>query len=333
MEDSVLIDRLQEFASELEKTPTSTEMDEQGPHTARTYQNHFGTWNDALKRAELDVNKERGVSDEELLSELKRLYADKGYTPTADDMDSRGRFSASNYVRRFGNWQDALKEAGVDGDREPKIPRQDLLNELNQIAERKGREPRSSDLKSGDGYSYPTYIKRFGSWAAAVRAAGYEPYKEVGLSDEDYLNEIRRLSPDGETPPLAKEMREEGKHTRSSYQRRFGSWNAAIRAAGFEPIRRSPGNSLKKAVYGEGWSKEKRERVRDRDGYECVICGIPQSEYKEHYGMALDVHHIKSARDVDDDKERNKMSNLITLCRPCHMEYENTDLPQEYHPD
>lgn len=333
MDDEVLIDRLQEFAEELGKVPTSTEMDDEGPHTARTYQNHFGTWNAALKRAGLGVNKERGVSDEELLSDLQRLYDEKGYTPTGEDMDADGEYSKSTLIKRFGSWMAALERAGVDGEREPKIPRQDLLNELSRVAEREGREPRSSDIESGDGYSYPTYINRFGSWAAAVRAAGYEPFKQVGLSDEDYLNELRRLAPDEDTPPSSVKMRNEGKHTRSSYQRRFGSWNAAIRSAGFDPIRRSPGNSLKNAVYGEGWSEEKRKRVRERDGYECVICGISQSEYKEHYGMALDVHHIRPARDFEDGKERNKMSNLVTLCRACHMEYEGADLPNEYRPD
>lgn len=333
MDDEVLIDRLREFADEIGETPSSTRMDKEGPHTAKTYQNHFGTWNDALEQAGLRPNKQRGISDEELLSELNRLYNEKGWTPTGHDMDLRGEYSKSTLIRRFGSWEAALQEAGVDGDRRPKIAKEDLLQELKRIAQKENREPRTVDMKAYGEYSTQVYLERFGSWANAVREAGYEPHIERGLSDEKLLDELRRISRDEDTPPSSPEMREKGKHTRSLYQRRFGSWNAAVQAAGFDPLHRSPGESLEKAIYGEGWTSDKREAVRRRDGFECVVCGIEQSEYKDSTGMSLDVHHIIPARECDTDEERNCMSNLITLCRACHMEYEGSLLPDEYLPE
>jgi len=70
--------------------------------------------------------------------------------------------------------------------------------------------------------------------------------------------------------------------------------------------------------YGEGWTKQKRESVRERDNYECQSCGLEQSD---HNG-ALHVHHIQRARDFDDPEKRNSMENLIALCATCHKVWE-----------
>lgn len=74
--------------------------------------------------------------------------------------------------------------------------------------------------------------------------------------------------------------------------------------------------------YGSGWGTQKRQSVRERDGYECVRCGIKQSQHKDDYGQKLHVHHLIKARDVEDPEERNAAQNLITLCRDCHRRWE-----------
>ena len=47
-----------------------------------------------------------------------------------------------------------------------------------------------------------------------------------------------------------------------------------------------------------------RERVLERDGWRCQLCGSPGN---------LQVHHRKSRRLGDDSAQ-----NLITLCIDCH---------------
>jgi 5-methylcytosine-specific restriction endonuclease McrA len=51
-----------------------------------------------------------------------------------------------------------------------------------------------------------------------------------------------------------------------------------------------------------------REKVMERDGYECVKCG---SNYEFH------VRHTKN----EDDHRPNDLTNLITLCPNCHSNY------------
>jgi transposase len=78
--------------------------------------------------------------------------------------------------------------------------------------------------------------------------------------------------------------------------------------------------------YGEGWSSEKRRRVRKRDGCRCQACGMKQQEHIAQHGMRLDVHHIIPAREFEDATARNAMTNLITFCRSCHNKWEGIPL-------
>jgi hypothetical protein len=54
------------------------------------------------------------------------------------------------------------------------------------------------------------------------------------IGRDDLLNEIDRLA-EGDTPPTKREMVRQGKWSHSTYQRRFDSWNEALREAGYQP--------------------------------------------------------------------------------------------------
>jgi DEAD/DEAH box helicase domain-containing protein len=67
--------------------------------------------------------------------------------------------------------------------------------------------------------------------------------------------------------------------------------------------------------YGPTWAAQ-RNRARARDGYRCQICGAPE-QGREH-----DVHHRIPFRRFDTYQQANQLSNLATLCRPCHRRAE-----------
>jgi 5-methylcytosine-specific restriction endonuclease McrA len=75
--------------------------------------------------------------------------------------------------------------------------------------------------------------------------------------------------------------------------------------------------------YGEGWTEEKRERVRKQQDRKCAACGDPEDD------RLLDVHHIKPAGSFDDAEKRNATENLVALCRSCHMKWEGIPLRPE----
>jgi len=60
--------------------------------------------------------------------------------------------------------------------------------------------------------------------------------------------------------------------------------------------------------YTINFNKELKELIRQRDNYQCQLCGMPECENIKK----LCVHHI------DYDKKNCLPSNLISLCRSCH---------------
>lgn len=74
--------------------------------------------------------------------------------------------------------------------------------------------------------------------------------------------------------------------------------------------------------YGDGWDDAKRRQVRIRDQARCQDCGMTEAEHVVIHNTSLHVHHITPARDFDDAKPRNALSNLITLCVRCHNSWE-----------
>jgi len=73
--------------------------------------------------------------------------------------------------------------------------------------------------------------------------------------------------------------------------------------------------------YGPDWDSI-RDKVRDRDGYACQICGVDEKDL--HRG--LDVHHIIPKRKFDNVEESNRLNNLISLCNSCHKRWEGIPL-------
>lgn len=78
----------------------------------------------------------------------------------------------------------------------------------------------------------------------------------------------------------------------------------------------------KRIDYGDGWNDEKKEAVRERDGYQCDECGMSQEQHLKTFGCKIHVHHITPWNEFDAAEKRNAMDNLRALCCQCHMRIE-----------
>ncbi len=67
------------------------------------------------------------------------------------------------------------------------------------------------------------------------------------------------------------------------------------------------------SVRGPNW-KEQSRKAMDRDGRKCCDCGNSSD---------LVVHHKVPFHNYDNYTQANKLTNLETLCRPCHGRKEN----------
>jgi len=177
-------------------------------------------------------------SDEELLNALRGLADQLGRPPTTTDMNERGEYSVGPYYERFGSWQQARAEAGVDSSelRGSGVSDDALLKEIRRLAEELDRVPSKQEMADKGNFSVSPYYEHFGSWRAAQEEAGFESNDpEVEASDDELLDEIRRLADELGRKPTADEMNEQGRHWRSTYQDHFGSWSLALEEAGFDP--------------------------------------------------------------------------------------------------
>jgi Homing endonuclease associated repeat len=114
--DEQILEELTASAKRLRRSPTMREFADD-PETSvhpQTVIEHFGSWNEAKRKAGLVPR--RFATREELLELLRELGAGLGRTPTARDIEEhRGRMpSKSLYWHTFGSLANALREAGFD---------------------------------------------------------------------------------------------------------------------------------------------------------------------------------------------------------------------------
>jgi hypothetical protein len=109
-----LEDELQRLAKELGHSPEKREMDEEGKFSSGLYQDTFGSWNDALRLVGLEPLNQTDISESKLQSALKQFAEELGRTPSYTEMDRDGPYAGGTYVRKFGSWNKALREAGLD---------------------------------------------------------------------------------------------------------------------------------------------------------------------------------------------------------------------------
>ena len=114
--DEQILADLAASAERLGRSPTMREFadDTETSVHPQTVIEHFGTWNEAKRKAGLVPR--RFATREELLDLLRELGEELGRIPTARDIEERrGRMpSKSLYWHTFGSLASALREAGFD---------------------------------------------------------------------------------------------------------------------------------------------------------------------------------------------------------------------------
>lgn len=112
--DEEMLGELQRLEEELDETPSINDMNEFGEYASHQYQHRFGTWNDAVREAGLTPNQARKIPTDELLNEITRLARKLGQTPTKNEMDELGEYYGRSYRLRFGSWNEAVQQAGLE---------------------------------------------------------------------------------------------------------------------------------------------------------------------------------------------------------------------------
>jgi Homing endonuclease associated repeat len=109
-----------------------------------------------------------------------------------------------------------------------------LLEELRRLAASKGSAVvTAADVDASERLAANVLLTRFGSFAAAVEAAGLKQSPMANWwTARDYLDNLRAVAEHVQREPILDDMnRPPSRITSGSYLYRFGSWENAIAAA------------------------------------------------------------------------------------------------------
>ena len=201
----------------------------------------FGNWGNAITQAGLDyekIRKRKKWTKERILEEIKAAY-ERG-----EDLSwhrfSRGVYSSLAYAAikkyRFGSWENALKEAGIDystirryrlWDRE-KI-KEEILNLYHQ-----GIPINAKNIQAVYPALYHAARKRFSSWREAIEFSGLNYYRiaiRIKREKEEIREWLLKLLRMGEKLSDTN-IRRKFPALHASACRAFGCWSNARKAIG-----------------------------------------------------------------------------------------------------
>ena len=207
----------------------------------------FGSWDVAMRASGIDpdsVRRHRRWTRQSVIQRICELAAE-GRPLNAAAVQRSEAALPSAASRFFPSWHDALQAAGIDQarwrKRVPTWTRKRVIRGIQQIHAGGGKVNHAA---LGHNSISRAGVLLFGSWDAALQAAGLDPddirvYRKPWTPDE-VIQEIQRKHRRGEALN-AKDV--------SSYSLRrsgkafFGSWDAALTTAGLDPAKIRKNNS------------------------------------------------------------------------------------------
>lgn len=281
-------------------------------------------------------------SDEALVQEMQRvsgLISENLITKTAFRKISR--VSPSTISKRFGGWRESLVRAGLAHRAPPVVRHQkstvagrywnpgDVLEELQRIASLVGRENLTTqDFKEHSEVGLTTVRTRFGSWRAALEAAGLScKGSSRRYTDLECFENLLNVWVHYGRPPKYQEMKlPPSKVGPKAYVIRWKSWNAALIAFEDFTIKdEDPGEQESVPLtIRTGQTKQVppedrraprlglRYKVLVRDSFRCTVCGrSPANEA----GCTLHIDHIFPFSKGG----KTSLENLRVLCDICNL--------------
>jgi len=268
----------------------------------------------------------RGIPDEHLIEDLRHVAGHQGTGSLTMRTYSQngGAFHPSTFIRRFGTWSNALVRAGLavvhfNSGIEASV----ALADMKCVAARLGR----TTLTQAEYHQHGTwgrepFIRHFGSWMAALKAADLGPSRTWNLSDEDLFRNIERLWRTlGRQPYYGELEKPFSAYVAGTYEYRFGTWRKALDAflafmgspppmGGDHVVDGSPEVRATATGKRPPWTIDWRMRfqVMRRDDFRCLQCGASPTP-----GEELRVEHVPGNNGATDPVP----ADFRTLCRRC----------------
>ncbi len=243
---SVAIHQLRDLAVELKKTPTANDI------TAGARQKKcpplsvisklFGGVTGAVKEARLPPQRNQEFTEEELIAQLQNLSLALGRHVTRRDVRKAGKAGTCarlvTFRRVFGNAKNAFQKAGVQATN--RYTREELIAQYIALHKELGRLPTYEDIhraaRLGKCAGWKVFRNTCGTLEQLRRAAQLPRQPRRKYSQGEMLDQLKRLAAKLGRSPMAKEViaacRKGECADIQTFQRIFGTYNGALKAAG-----------------------------------------------------------------------------------------------------
>ena len=180
----------------------------------------------------------------ELIEQLKTLHEKLGRVPTSGDVNKSSKAghtaNVSTFASVFGSFNNALSAAGLQANKVGKYTKKELILQLQTLSVELGRTPSGEMLdelaKEGRCANSSTFRTHFGSLGDAFAAAGLTPNR--GVSRDVLTAQLQGLAKELGRTPKKEDVEKASKERRcastTTFANEFGSFTAAIGAAGLE---------------------------------------------------------------------------------------------------
>src|SRR5262249_11239156 len=153
----------------------------------KKYIRHFGSTNNALRRANLPIMRIAKYGADELLHALKSFYNKYGRSPSANDFDKRKHYPSSHAILyNFSSWNKALRAAGLPINRPLRYDQDDLIRWIKGFVLKNKQFPHYRNLSTHGAPSYAPIKRAFGGLRMAIKASGY--VEKPGKASTKILN-------------------------------------------------------------------------------------------------------------------------------------------------
>jgi len=203
----------------------------------------YGSWDEALGSIGIDyeeIRQRKKWSPDGVKERIREMYKAGDRLDAAYVLENDKRLFYAGH-RLFGGWEKTVSAAGVDYekvrvDRRKKWSRKMIVEKIRDM-EKKGAKLNHAAAAQKDRNLVAAAMRHFGSWRAALEAAGIN-YKDVcgttlNWTEDDVSGEIKRLNVDGADLVSTVMCRENSRLFRAGVAR-FGTWEKAVRAAGID---------------------------------------------------------------------------------------------------
>lgn len=232
--DEEMLEALRNFYKENGNSISYVAYEQSGKiPSASVIRNRFGSWNEALRKANLPLNQNKSTmfTEQQMIDALRRV-ASCVPSVLSQKLYKTHSFSYEPSVitirRHFGTWNKALKKAGLPTIKN-KYTKEEILKGIQRFVDYYGKENVSFELYKRVGWipGCTTILRHFGTWENALSLLGLE-LKYSNYTKEWALEQLRRVIKQHGGKITESEYRKLGyKPSLSWIKKHFGSWKKA----------------------------------------------------------------------------------------------------------